>query len=201
MNKWKSLLISTLIMGNLQAASHYILVGVSGFGTGRDGAGQPSGAHDNLIYRHHALLQTYKLVHKSRNKEINEILENFQCNDGKSARPELGLIIVANSWGSTKGYKLAKKYKKACGKEVEFFYMVDGVTKPIGAFGRKIPAKTCINYYQTKGLVRGKAIKGCENHNLTDRCERNGYGAIQCHIAVEWWGTDFAKSKIYRTLR
>lgn len=173
-------------------AKDYVLVGVSGFGTRRpENAWQPSGAHENLP-SYGKIFARHELVHYAKKKELAAILEDFDCKDGFQKRTDLGLIILANSWGSGKAHKLAKMYQKECGQLVEIFYLIDGVSKPIGSFKRDIPAKKCINYYQRKGAVRGTAQNNCSNTDYTDDCERLGYGAVQCHIYVEWKGSELA---------
>ncbi|EQC49796.1 hypothetical protein M901_2019 [Bacteriovorax sp. DB6_IX] len=174
-------------MGTQVLAKDFITVGVSGFGTRRaENYWQPSGAHDNLPTS--GAYKSYKLVHYAKKKELQQIVDNFECSKGKKGRKDLGLIVMANSWGSYKAIKLTKMYKKACGEEIDLFIMVDGVKKPIAAQGIRPKAKKCVNFYQTRGVVRGKAIKGCENHDMTKYCYDSDSG-VQCHIRVEWSGT------------
>ncbi len=191
----KNILILSALLFLISAytdAKDYVLVGVSGFGTRRpDNAWQPSGAHENLP-RFGNIYARHELVHYAKTRELRAILEDFDCQDGVQRKRDLGLIIVANSWGSGEGHKLAKMYQKNCGQLVEAFYLVDGVAKPIGSFKRDIPAKTCFNYYQRKGAVRGTAQDNCANTDYTNQCESRGYGAVQCHIWVEWLGTELA---------
>ncbi len=105
---------------------------------------------------------------------------------------------MANSWGSGKAIKLTKMYAKQCGRSADLFVMVDGFKKPFLPQGRTPIAKKCINYYQTKGIIRGKDIKGCKNYNLTDKLCPKGVGGIECHIKVEWAGTEKGASLIKR---
>jgi len=182
------LLSLTCIIATQTLAKQYITVGVSGFGTRRaENYWQPSGAHDNLPTN--SAYKSYKLVHYAKKKELKEIINNFNCKKGSKGRKDLGLIVMANSWGSYKAIKLTKMYKKACGEEIDLFIMVDGVKKPLLAQGIRPKAKSCINFYQTRGMVRGKAIKGCENHDYTKKCYKSD-SAVQCHIRVEWAGTN-----------
>lgn len=188
-----SQLLSSGVALSQQQANSYIVVGISGFGTRRpDNPWQPSGAHENLPFVS-AVEKTYRLVHYSKKKEVDEVLENFRCSGASQGRPNLGLILVINSWGAGLGDKLARRYEKECGTKADVVVLVDGVAKPVGAFSKKIPSKQCLNYYQTKGLVRGRSIEGCDNKNLTRECERYGYGPVQCHIYVEWEGTSRAQ--------
>lgn len=180
-----------LLLGFSIEAKEFVVVGVSGFGTRRpDNAWQPSGAHENLPYSGR-IAARFELVHYAKTSELKEILKEFECEKGIK-QDRKGMIILANSWGSGKAHKLAKMYQKECGEKVDAFYLIDGVSKPIGAFKRDIPAKVCKNYYQTKGAVRGTDQNNCENYNLTKDCERYGYGAVQCHIHVEWEGSERA---------
>ncbi|MCR9203689.1 MAG: hypothetical protein NXH75_03865 [Halobacteriovoraceae bacterium] len=178
-----------LILGFAVEAKEFVVVGVSGFGTRKpDNAWQPSGAHEKLPYSG-KIAARFELVHYAKTRELKEILKEFECEKGIK-QDNKGMVILANSWGSGKAHKLAKMYLKKCGEMVDAFYLVDGVTKPIGAFKRDIPAKVCINYYQTKGVVRGTDQKNCVNHNLTKECEARNYSAVQCHIHVEWEGAE-----------
>lgn len=187
-----------MLISAYSEAKDFVLVGISGFGTRRpENAWQPSGAHENLP-SYGKIFARHELVHYAKKDELRDILNDFECRNGKQGRSDLGLIILANSWGSGTGHKLAKMYQKKCGQLVEAFYLVDGVAKPIGSFKRDIPAKTCINFYQRKGAVRGTAQNNCTNTNYTDECERKGYGAVQCHIYVEWLGTELAAKHMIR---
>lgn len=181
-----------LLLSSYSEAKEYVVVGVSGFGTRKEeNAWQPSGAHENLPY-YGNIRARFELVHYAKNPELENILNEFNCREGKSD-PNLGLLIIANSWGSGKAHKLAKMYQRKCGDLVDAFYLVDGVSKPIGAFNKDIPAKVCKNYYQTRGAVRGTAVRNCENTNMTNECDPNGAeSAVQCHIFVEWEGTERA---------
>ncbi len=188
-----STLLSPGVALSQQQPNSYIVVGISGFGTRRpDKPWQPSGAHENLPLVS-AVEKSYRLVHYSKKKEVDEVLENFRCRGGRQGSQDLGLVLVINSWGAGLGYKLASRYEKECGRKTDVVVLVDGVAKPIGAFSKRIPSKQCLNYYQTKGLVRGRSIEGCDNKNLTQECERFGYGPVQCHIYVEWEGTSRAQ--------
>ena len=199
------LLLSLLFISSSYAESvrpeRYIVVGVSGFGTRRpENAWQPSAVHERLP-SHYRIENSYKLVHFANQSEVNEVLEEFQCHDGKQNRKDLGLIIMANSWGSSKALKLAKKYSKLCGRSSDLFFMIDGVRKPLFANGTKPKAQQCFSFYQRKGLVRGKAIKGCTNVDFTKKCNDMGYGAVNCHIYVEWEGARRASQLVNRFLK
>ena len=177
----------------------YILVGVSGFGTGEDGEGQPSGAHDNLPILAN-VAETYRLTHGGPSEKLDEVMANFQCQAGHQKAENLGLIIMANSWGAGKATKLAKRYAEECGQEVELFVMVDGINKPIPTSFSKTPkARRCINYYQRSSTLKGNEIKGCENHDLSYQCQSGGLA--HCHIEVEWAGTGLGADEISRTVK
>ncbi|MEC7275111.1 MAG: hypothetical protein VXV96_02235 [Bdellovibrionota bacterium] len=186
MKKLTSVFLFLLCAATL--ATEYVVVGVSGFGTRKpENAWQPSAAHD-LLPTMGKIYSQHKIVHYAKTVELQEIVDEFECNEGKQQRDDLKLIVLVNSWGSGKGHKLAQMYKKQCGQLAEAFYIVDGVKKPIGPFKKKILANSCYNIYQRKGAVRGNKIKGCENINLTSECDVLGYGGVKCHIHAEWTG-------------
>jgi hypothetical protein len=194
-----TLLALLFLISSYTEAKDYVVVGISGFGTRRpENAWQPSGAHENLP-DYGNIFARHELVHYAKKRELQEIIDYFNCKDGLKGRQDLGLLILVNSWGSGKAHKLAKMYNKQCGELVDSFYIVDGVSKPIGAFKREVPAKECRNYYQTKGLVRGTDIPGCENHDLTKQCDITGHsGGVECHIFVEWRGSKVARDHMLR---
>lgn len=182
------------------APESYIVVGVSGFGTRRpENAWQPSGAHENLPLVS-SVEKTYRLVHFAKKSELDEVMDEFSCSKGKQARDGLGLVLVINSWGAGVAHKLAVRYHKECGRLVDHVVLVDGVAKPVGPFRKSFPTLSCLNFYQTKGVIRGRAIDGCKNQNLTPLCEQQGRGAIDCHIYVEWEGTARARAILENTL-
>lgn len=193
MKSFLTLLALLFLISSYSEAKDYVVVGISGFGTRRtENAWQPSGAHENLPHRGR-IYARHELVHYAKTRELREILEVFECSDGKKGRDDLGLLLLVNSWGSGKAHKLAKMYQKQCGELVDAFYLIDGVAKPIGAFKRDIPAKVCRNYYQTKGMVRGTAQDNCQNFDLTPQCDISGYEkGVDCHIFVEWRGSEHA---------
>jgi len=180
-----------LLSGVATAASRYVVVGVSGYGTGRDGRGQPSGAHANLPQD--SQFEVHQLVHKASPAELSEVLQSFRCSNGTQAEADLGLMIMANSWGAGKAVKLAQMYQAQCGRLPALFVMIDGVSKPIGSFRKAIPAQRCVNFYQTASTIRGAAINGCENTDLTPVCGGRG-GLATCHIMVEWEGSQRGSS-------
>ncbi|MDD0854876.1 hypothetical protein HBN50_17370 [Halobacteriovorax sp. GB3] len=183
----------------LSAPFEYVVVGISGFGTRRatENYWQPSGAHENLpnSYR---IVETHKLVHYSKKKELLNALSLFDCKDGRQLNDDLGLIIIGNSWGASNTYKLSKLYKEECGRVARLVVMVDGVRKPIGSYKKRPFAKQCINYYQTTGFAHGRKLEDCENIDLTSYCKKRGK---ECHIEVEWLGTRDAKRFIERALK
>lgn len=186
----KSLISILLLLSFTVEAKNYILVGISGFGTRKDTEEfwQPSGAHDNLP-RHKRISKTYKLVHYSKSKELDEVMSKIVC-QGQKAN---GLIIMANSWGAGNAHKLMKKFEKKCNRGIDFLVMVDGVSKPLapyGSFLKKPRAQKCVNFYQTMGAIRGTDIDSCKNHNFTRECVDREYGGVDCHIYTEWAGTN-----------
>lgn len=195
-----TLAVLLFLINSIAEAKDYVLVGISGFGTRRpENAWQPSGAHENLPSRG-KIFSRHELVHYAKTRELQSILDEFECSDGKKGRDDLGLILLVNSWGSGKGHKLAKMYQEQCGDKVDAFYLVDGVAKPIGAFKRDIAAKYCRNYYQTKGAVRGQAQDNCTNFDMTRECDISGYEkGVDCHIFVEWRGSEDAATHMINT--
>jgi len=176
-------------------AKEYVLVGISGFGTrdSNDVFWQPSGAHENLPYGSY---KRFELVHYSKKAALQNVIDVFQCHLKKESRPDLGLIVIANSWGSRKALKLSEMFNRQCKDRTELFIMVDGYKKPFLPQNKKPVAKKCLNYYQTKGVVRGMSIKGCQNYDLTKKMCPPHVKGIECHINIEWEGTKRAKEMI-----
>ena len=174
----------------------FVVVGVSGYGTGRNGEGQPSGAHDNLPYAD-VISSNVRLTHSASREEMEDVLNSI-CGTAAPAGRKPGLIIMANSWGAAAGRKLAEKYEERCGELVELFVMVDGVKKPIGASKKTPRARRCVNYFETRSTVHGAAIEGCENNDLGARCSGGGLGT--CHVEVEWMGTEMGAREILETV-
>ena len=178
----------------------YVMVAVAGFGTRRpDDPWQPSGVHEYMP-SHHKLVRSYQLVHYAKKIELQNIIDDFQCVNGQQTRKDLGLIVTINSWGAGRGFQLTEMYLKQCGRKADLVFMIDGVSKPIGRFGKTPHATKCVSYYQTKGVVRGMALVGCENFDLTNSCDIRGLGAVDCHIHVEWAGAALARLQILNKL-
>lgn len=193
-------IILSFVISFQLSAKEFIVVGISGFATKRDGKGQPSGVHDHLPIHSKFVRNYFKLVHFSKKSELQEVIDQFNCRDGKQTENNLGLILMINSWGAKNGERLAQMYFDQCSQKAEVAYIIDGVAKPIGAFGKAPIAKKCFSFYQTKGAVRGKAIEGCHSEDYTEKCERAGLGPVQCHISVEWWGSQRAEREINNSL-
>ena len=195
------LMIFCTILISQTMAKDYIVVGVSGFGTNKTNQSQPSGAHDFLpIFAYGKVSNHYKLLHYSSNKELRNVISEFNCSN-KKQYSNLGLIVMANSWGSGKAISLTKMYKKTCGRQADLFVMIDGVKKPYLAQGKKPYATRCINYFQTKGIIRGKSIKGCENNDITSNACDSKDSGINCHIKVEWAGASYGRDRIRNFIR
>jgi hypothetical protein len=178
----------------LKKTQNFIVVGISGLGTKREGQGQSSGAHNNLPVDN-SITSTYRMTHKMNKKEMAEVLSNFDCPSGRSSDTDPKLIIMTNSWGTSPGSKLAKGYKKKCGEEVDLFVIVDGIKRfgPL-PFTKTPVAKRCINYFQNKSTLHGSPIKNCDNRDLSEICNQKDLYA--CHINVEWRGTEFGRGEI-----
>lgn len=171
----------------------YVVVGVSGFMTKENGGGQPSGVHDNLPENMLQITGSYKIAHSSNEAKLDGIIKNLNC-DTKKQPQRPGLIIMINSWGAKNGYRLAKKYNEACKEPVEAFIFVDGIGKPMYSYNKVPPAKKCINYYQTRSFVHGRAMDNCENIDMSNSCSDGGVAI--CHIEVEWYGSAKASKEI-----
>jgi len=186
-----------LLVSPTFAESRYVHVAVSGLGTKADGTGQASGIHD-YTPSHLAIQQTYKVVHGVGQSKLKEIVQSLKCKTSEAKK----LIITANSWGADAAYRLALLYKKHCHQTVEIFGLVDGVAKPLSPFNKVIPAKKCLNYFQTMGPLRGKKLEGCENIDMTESI----CGHIQekitfdCHINAEWYGAMDLQNKLEELL-
>ena len=176
----------------------FVLIGVSGFGTGEDGKGQPSGVHDNLP-SHERISSTLRITHGTSEKRLREIVNNICGGRTSTGVKPPGLMIMANSWGAGAATKLSRIYQETCGEPVELFVMVDGVKKPIGPHTKPPVAKRCINYYERRSTVRGNAIVGCENQDLSNTC--SGGGMATCHIEVEWEGSSRGAREVLSALR
>lgn len=171
----------------------YVVVGVSGFMTEENGGGQPSGVHDNLPENMLQIAGSHKIAHSSKEAKLDEIIKNLSC-DSKKQPQRPGLIIMINSWGAENGYKLAKKYNDVCKEPVEAFIFVDGIGKPMYSYNKVPPAKKCMNYYQTRSFVHGRAMDNCENIDMSKSCSDGGVAT--CHIEVEWYGSAKAGKEI-----
>jgi len=176
----------------------FVVVGVSGLGTGENGKGQPSGAHDNLPSSEQ-ISSTLRITHSTSKARLQEIVNGICGGRRPSGVQRPGLIIMANSWGSGAAGRLSRMYEQTCGEQVELFVMVDGVSKPIGPYRKTPPARRCINYYQRLSTIRGNSIEGCENHDLSSNC--SGGGLANCHIQVEWEGSGRGAQEILKTVR
>lgn len=175
------------------------MVGISGLGTGENGKGQPSGAHDNLP-SDRKIVERILLTRHAGADDLEKVIDSLECDKGLSQPERPGLMIMVNSWGSQNGYRLAKLYKERCHEEVDFYVAVDGVSSIlIKPFSKKVPAKKCMNFYQTKSTVNGGPIDGCQNMDLSDLCEKGGIAT--CHIDTEWNGSRMGANEIKNFLK
>lgn len=129
----------------------------------------------------------YNAGHDVSDRNLKEILKNFNCVNGKQNQEDLGLIIIGYSWGARATYEFSKDYLKKCGQKVERAYMFDGVQKIASQFKHTPVANVCVNYYKTLSPVRGRALEGCENHDLTDLCKTSdgkNIDSMECHGLV-----------------
>ncbi len=177
-------------------ANTYITVAVSGFLTGKpEGHGltsntidssngkEPSGVWSRLPSYHNRISYALYLEHDDGSHGISEVMKYFM--NGQNCNEEIGIIIMANSWGSTLAVELAEKYTQTCGWLPDLFVMVDGVAKPIGAFSDEVPAYNCVNYFQDETIgIHGGPLENCKNIQLY----RGQGGGINTHIEAEWSG-------------
>ncbi|TDJ04546.1 MAG: hypothetical protein E2O68_08055 [Deltaproteobacteria bacterium] len=124
----------------------------------------------------------YNGGHGVNKRKWQKVLDNFDCRNGQQMNEDLGLIIIGYSWGARKSYEFSKAYHKKCGQKAERAYMIDGIQKLITSFRHAPVAKVCKNYYKRKGIISGKALKGCENSELTEICVNTS--GMQCHQVV-----------------
>jgi hypothetical protein len=186
----------------------YILVGVAGFKTSKSDdhdivsrnlaqGAEPNGAWSNLPVDQSKVAESYFLTHFQDEKDLDRVLARFDGTSG--CDPNLGLVIMANSWGSNGANALAFKYFEKCHRLADYFVMVDGVQKPIGAYHQAIWASRCVNYFQSKDIVHGGKLRNCENVDLSPTSSKNA-PAFSNHIRVEWEGTRSGADQIRRFL-
>lgn len=178
----------------------YLVVGVSGFKTGRDkeetdnilsnliGKGfEPSGAWENLPTRHKKIFKNAYLTHFSSEREIDSVL-SLILDENKECKKDVGLIMMINSWGAKTSQKLAKKYLEKCGTLPALSILIEGVSKPTPlSYDKPIMAFNCVNFYQRLSKLKGTAIANCHNNQI--RYESDKMDLFMAHIHAEWDGS------------
>ncbi len=163
---------------------NYILAVFHGLGSGKT-----FNEEQNLPQRVSSagVVKMYNSGHDVSDRNLKEILKNFDCANGKQKNKDLGLVIIGYSWGARASYEFSKDYLEKCGQKAERAYMLDGVQKLISQFKHAPVAKVCNNYFKTLSPIRGRALEGCENHDMTDLCKNSdgSYGdSWECHGKV-----------------
>lgn len=133
------------------------------------------------------VFKMYNAGHDARGRDLDVIMKNFDCKNGKQNQKNLGLIIIGYSWGARASYEFSRDYLKECGQKADRAYMLDGVQKIASQFKHAPLANVCVNYFKTLSPIRGRSLEGCENHDLTDLCklENGEYGdSWECHGKV-----------------
>jgi hypothetical protein len=191
-----ALLVSFSSYSDTHISKKYVLVVFHGMGSGNDFKEEDTFSED---LKTAGVVKMYNAGHDVSNRDLKEILKNFECRDGKQNKPDLGLIIMGYSWGARVNYEFSKDYLKKCGQKVDRAYMIDGIQKIASQFKHAPVANVCINYYKTTEPIRGRALEGCENHDLTEVCkqEDGDFGdGMECHGKVLNAGMELALKDI-----
>lgn len=182
----------------LEHAKSYLVVGISGFRTGRDNpedvlskaigkSFEPSGAWSNLNTNNKKIYKNAYLTHFSKDSEINSVLKLIEDKDGH-CKKDVGLIMMINSWGAKTSQKLAKSYLDKCGTLPYLSVLIEGVSKPTPfSYDKSLLTFNCVNYYQTLSKLRGGPIENCRNIELEH--SGDGLDLFNGHIEAEWAGS------------
>jgi hypothetical protein len=176
------------------AGNGYSLANPNDFYSSTLGRSHPTGPWTYLYrgaYNQKIAAKIY-LEHGAGEDLLQKVIKLFESPEG--CRDDLGLIVLANSWGVGNMAKLAKMYNEQCKRKIELAVVVDGVSKPIPLpYKKEIPSQVCVNYYQVEGPFRGDALPNCENHLYT----YNAKSLRQTHIAIEYQGSEAGVRFIY----
>jgi hypothetical protein len=179
-------------------AKSYLVVGISGFKTGRDNPSdissrtvgknsEPSGAWENLNTTNINIYKNAYLTHYSKDSEINSVLKLLEDSNG-NCKKDVRLIMMINSWGAKVSQKLAHKYHKKCGTLPYLSILIEGISKPTSiSYKKSLLSFNCVNYYQTLSKLHGAPIENCKNIELDYRS--NGMDLFTAHILTEWSGS------------
>lgn len=204
--------VSTSLIVEARSERRFVVVGVSGYKTGRPPESrldifsnqlcktcEESGVWTNLPKDSPAIAARVFLAHTLAADEVEKLMGLFRSKEGAGCRSNLGLIIMANSWGSEPAAHLAETYFKTCGARADFFVLIDGIQKlSVYAFARPVIAERCLNFYQTRDYLHGGPIPNCENHDwLAEHPAR----PRSAHVWVEWEGSAAARDRVDAFLR
>lgn len=180
-------------------ARSYVIVGIAGFKTSRNNAediysstlgkgAEASGVWSNLEeYTHKRIFKKAYLTHFSKDSELSSIIKLFQNNNG-TCKAELGLILMANSWGAKMSQALAQLYYEKCQSLPHLTIMIEGVSKPTPfPYDKSIKAFNCVNFYQLQSKLHGAPIANCQNILMPPASDRDQW--FMNHIRVEWYGS------------
>ncbi len=158
--------------------------------------GQPSGVWEHLPDNHERIAARVFLTHFEDKANLDKVVSLFVDKNGQ-CKKDLGLIILANSWGAWNANALGNSYFHKCGRLPDVFVMIDGITKPFfGTYTRPIWTYNCVNYFQTESELHGAAIGNCLNEEV-----RTGYsGMADAHVALEWSASERASILVKKYL-
>lgn len=164
------------------------LVSISGFLeiTRSDGqGGYKAGVHQEFSKEVESLFsKRYRFKYHVKEKELLNTLEEIGCDNT--------LVILANSWGYKGASFLAREFEHRCVKYPELFILVDGVRRDLSSADMIWPVNRCVNFYQEHGVVHGREILDCENHNLSNVCSFTQRALSLCHKKVSDVGSEMA---------
>lgn len=181
-----SLLISFSSYSETHDSKKYVLVifhGLGGYESGNldEATNLPEGLGNAGIEK------MYNAGHGVSEGKFKLVLDNFACKNGVQTEKNLGLIIIGYSWGAHKSYDFSQTYLKKCGRKADRAYMIDGIQKLVSQFKKAPVALVCKNFYKTVEPIRGRALDGCQNRDMTEVCKQeNGtfMEGMPCHQAV-----------------
>lgn len=97
--------------------------------------------------------------------------------------------------------QVATRYQELCGSAPELVIMIDGVQQPlIFPYSQAIVAKTCANIYQSVAVVHGGPLSNCANKDISSMLTTNA-NIAQSHIQAEWTGSSMGAILIQKFLQ
>ncbi|MBC7429031.1 MAG: hypothetical protein H7336_10490 [Bacteriovorax sp.] len=178
-------------------SKNYLVVGVSGFKTGRDKDdieniysnkigkdSEDSGVWTNIITSHPKIIKTLYLSHYSKDSELDSVMKLVvDAND--KCKIDQGLIIMVNSWGAKVSQRLAARYLTKCGILPHLTILIDGVSRPTPfAYDKPILSLNCVNFFQRSSKLQGTSIENC--HNIELKYGDGKTDLFNAHIHAEW---------------